>query len=322
MTPILRLLSIALLISGCYSFHVHQPNHQHVPRTDTNTQSSMKTLLHMSAAEQQQQISEGEGLTAEQEHAREVFFSLVEEKDGTKKLGLPDLGNMLHALDIDASEEEAEALFKYLDSDGSGQISFGEFLPWYSEAAEAAKESASVFQGIIQSRRTVDRFDETPVDDAVLRRAVECAIAAPNRRLTEPWRFVRLGPDTVSKLTELKRNVDGDEGSFQQWTKIPGWCVVTYKRYKGDNWAQREDFKSVCCAVENFMLSMWSEGIGSKWTDGPIQRTPEFAEICGIDTEKEKVAGVIWYGFASGGLGEAVPKTRKKGVNEILGYMP
>ncbi len=90
----------------------------------------------------------------------------------------------------------------------------------------------------------------------------------------------------------------------------------------GDQWAQREDFKSVCCAVQNFMLSMWSEGIGSKWTEGQIQRTPEFAELCGVDMEKERVAGVIWYGFASGGLGEAVPKKRRKSVDEILDSLP
>lgn len=42
------------------------------------------------------------------------------------------------------------------------------------------------------------------------------------------------------------------------------------------------------------MLSMWSEGVGTKWTDGSLQRTQEFADLVGVNTEEEKIAGVIW----------------------------
>lgn len=51
-------------------------------------------------------------------------------------------------------------------------------------------------------------------------------------------------------------------------------------------------------------------------------RTPEFAEICGVDLEKEKIAGVIWYGFAQGGLNRAAKKWRAKGVEEVLDVLP
>ena len=174
----------------------------------------------------------------------------------------------------------------------------------------------------------------------MLRRALECAIAAPNRRGTEPWRFIKLGKETVGKIVELReelnnrnreksddKKVSGVDGSFVSWTNVPHWIVITYTKAPPDSgpdgkMQQREDFKSTCCAVQNFLLSMWSEGIGTKWTDGPIQRTEEFAEICGIDLEKEKVAGVIWYGFARGGLNRAQAKWRRKGVEEVLDVLP
>lgn len=149
------------------------------------------------------------------------------------------------------------------------------------------------------------KFDATEVDDGVLRRALECAIAAPNRRGTEPWRFIKLGKETVGKVNALRQemrnennmgyNIDvvnennensevslssssGVAGSFVSWTNVPHWIVVTYSRAPPDSGPegkiqQREDFKSTCCAVQNFLLSMWSEGIGTKWTDGPVQRT-------------------------------------------------
>lgn len=121
--------------------------------------------------------ADADELSAELAHAREVFQAF--DADGSGAIGAEELGDMLSALDIDASDEEAAALFRYLDSDGTGGVTFDEFLPWYSEAAESAKQSAEVFQGIIMSRRTVDSFDKTEIDQAVVRRAIECAIAAP-----------------------------------------------------------------------------------------------------------------------------------------------
>ena len=208
-------------------------------------------------------------------------------------------------------------------------MTLDEFFPWYAEAVDAAQQTAVGFQNLVKSRRTVNKFDATEVDDGVLRRALECAIAAPNRRGTEPWRFIKLGKKTVGKIVKLREKISGSggEGSFVSWTKVPHWIVVTYKRAKPDSgpdgkMQQREDFKSTCCAIQNFLLSMWSEGIGTKWTDGPLQRTEEFAEICGIDLKEEKLAGVIWYGFAKGGLNRVDAKWRRKGVDEVLDILP
>jgi len=299
----------------------------------------------------------GFDLSPFEKHAREVFLTYAEQVHSTLDLEADnlssadneisvilkkDLYSMLQSLDIDATQDEAEALFKYLDVDDSGEVTLDEFLPWYAEAIDAAQQVSIGFQNLVKSRRTVHKFDATEVADDVVRRALECAIAAPNRRGTEPWRFIKLGRVTVGKVVELRdelhdknRGDSGDDakqssgvdGSFVSWTKVPHWIVVTYTKAPPDSgpdgkMQQREDFKSTCCAVQNFLLSMWSEGIGTKWTDGPIQRTEEFANICGIDLEKEKVAGVIWYGFARGGLNQIEAKWRKKGVEEVLDILP
>ena len=264
-----------------------------------------------------------------------VFDQIDEDRSG--HICADEIKSLLVKLDLDASDEEANALFKYLDVDGSGEISLDEFLPWYEDAVVAAKEVASSFQALLIGRRTVDYFDPMPVSDDVLKRAIACAIAAPNRSRSEPWRFISLGPETVKKVAELNQkisnmdmNMETDVGSESEdgfiqpltdWTKIPGWCVVTTK-VSDDEQVELEDFKSTSCAVQNFMLSMWSEGIGSKWTAGPVQKTEEFAELCGVDVRKERVAGCIWYGFATGGLVNADPKRRQKTVMEVLTTLP
>lgn len=267
--------------------------------------------------------------TAEQEHARaqDVFASF--DKDGSGTISASELAEMLVQLEIEATPEESQALFHYLDTDDDGEIGFAEdFLPWYNAAASSAHAVAASFQSLLVGRRTVDHFDETPVNDDVLRRAVECAIAAPNRSCSEPWRFIRVGPETVDKFVQLKRqlqkNMETDDGmsSVLDWTRIPGWCVVTTKLTPDQPDVELEDFRSTACAVQNFMLSMWSEGIGTKWTSGPVQKTPEFAQLCGIDTATERVVGCIWFGFPTGGLVAADPKRRKKAVDDVLSTLP
>lgn len=73
---------------------------------------------------------------------------------------------------------------------------------------------------------------------------------------------------------------------------------------------------------ELYVVFVVRGAIGSKWTDGPLQQTKEFSDLVGIDTDKEKVAGIVWFGFAKGGLGEAKPKERRKGYDEVLDVLP
>jgi len=205
-------------------------------------------------------------LSTDQENALEVFVT-VAQGDNNDDLPYPlptinvdQLGEMLQMLDINASAEETVALFKYLDIDDDGQVTFDEFLPWYTSAAQAAQDSSDTFQDLLISRRTVDNFDDTPVDSAVLRRAVACAIAAPNRSGSEPWRFIQVGPETVEKLVSLKTDLGMEENRsadnvMSLWQEIPGWCVVTTRVSPDDPEVELEDFQSTSCAVQNLMVS-------------------------------------------------------------------
>jgi nitroreductase len=260
-------------------------------------------------------------------HALEVFDKFALASSGVVTTS-SDLFRILCGLDVEATKEEASVLFRFLDEDGDDQIDFEDFLPWYLNAATAAAAVAESFQSLLIGRRTVDEFDLTPVGNDVLKRAVQCAIAAPNRSCSEPWRFIHVGPKTVAKFaelnTKLRKSMETEDGasSIVDWTKVPGWCVVTAKITPGDPVIEQEDFKSVSCAIQNFMLSMWSEGVGTKWTSGPVQKTQAFADICQVDTSMERVVGCIWYGYATGGAKYADTRRRKKTVEDVLHQLP
>jgi len=52
----------------------------------------------------------------------------------------------------------------------------------------------------ITTRRTIARFRPELIPPETLRAALAAGIWAPNHRLTEPWRFVILGPETQRRL--------------------------------------------------------------------------------------------------------------------------
>lgn len=54
----------------------------------------------------------------------------------------------------------------------------------------------------ILTRRTIKDFKPEPVPDAVLERALSAGLWAQNHRMTQPWRFVVLGPETHRALAE------------------------------------------------------------------------------------------------------------------------
>jgi nitroreductase len=262
--------------------------------------------------------------TAYEEHAVEVF-SLID-ADGSGHISKDELTEVLRMLDIDASKDDISALFKHLDRDGNGEIELDEFLSWYKPAASSAESETNVVMNALKSRRTVNDFDTSPVPDSVFRNAIEAAIHAPCHGMTEPWRFIQLGEKTISTIAALNAETIRDPQKAEikklRWEQIPGWCVITSAKSDG-GLREQEDYAATCCAVQNFMLAMHVEGVGTKWTTGPITRKAEFAELCGINPEKEQVVGVIWYGFASGGLasvGEG-PK-RKRSVDDVLSTCP
>lgn len=159
------------------------------------------------------------------------------------------------------------------------------------------------FAETLQSRRTIELFLQTPIPDRLVNDAIEAAVWAPNHHVTEPWHFYTLGDATKERCLDLcqdivtnKVNEKAGEFKRQSWSEKPGWLVVTCRRSE-DKLLQLEDYAACCAAIQNLMLFLWKAGVGCKWTTGDITRDARFHEIVGIDTTKENVVGLIWYGY-------------------------
>ncbi len=171
----------------------------------------------------------------------------------------------------------------------------------------------------IRGRRTVKVFLQQPVSRELILEAIEVARWAPNHHLTEPWHFYILGDETIRKSVDLTRVVVTERkgkkiGEFKakDAARRPGWLVVTCQ-VSEDPLREREDYASVCCAIQNLILYLSEAGVASKWSTGPITRDQRFYELLGIDADAEFIVALIWYGYP-----KVTPSQTRKDVIDIV----
>jgi len=165
---------------------------------------------------------------------------------------------------------------------------------------------------IIKSRRSIIEFDMSKsVPRYIFKEAINDAILAPNHFLTEPWRFYRLGKETLEEVFKLK------ESNRLMFENKPNWLVVTMNsKYEKNSKLYYEDYAACACACQNFMLSLKANDIGSKWVTGALQIEPVDLLKTINAGDNEILVGVIWYGYSSIEKEKKAP-TRKLGINVL-----
>lgn len=182
---------------------------------------------------------------------------------------------------------------------------------------------AAMVAEVIRSRRTVSAFQPQVPPWEIVLEALELACWAPNHHKTEPWRFYRLGPQTVARLidwnTRLVAESKGPEAAESKrrlWSAMPGWLLVTCLR-SADPIQDEEDFAACCCAVQNLLLALWSRGVATKWSTGGVTRHPQFLESLGLDPAEQRLVGLIFYGYP-----EKLPQQQRRSAVEFLRELP
>ena len=172
---------------------------------------------------------------------------------------------------------------------------------------------------LLCQRRTVYAFKPEAVAQHLVEHALEAATWAPNHHLTEPWVFYVLGPqarktlaETYGKLRADKRHTPGSEAWQQAYTQavnrflaIPG-MVLTGQLLTDDPIQRQEDYAAVCCAIQNFQLAMWAQGVGVQWSTGPVIRARETYQLTQTDEKRLRWVGILYYGYP-----ECVPKGKR-----------
>lgn len=182
---------------------------------------------------------------------------------------------------------------------------------------------------LLLSRRTVHEFTAEPLAAGVLPRALQAAVSAPNHRMTEPWRFLQVGPETRKELLKLglalkdradkpltAATIERLRGKLLR----PAELVVVAQHLHNKASIAEEDYAAVACAIQNLMLSLAAEGVGSKWSTGGITSDERSYSLFGLDQTVDRIIGFVWVGHSA----ESAPTRprRRRALSEILRQLP
>ena len=191
-------------------------------------------------------------------------------------------------------------------------IVFAALVGFFFKLISGQKSKAQTVDEVLtKERRSVMKY-AAPADYAVIEKAVLAAIHAPNHWLTQPWRYRLLGErirNLFSDLNEKKRDI------FEQ---VPQMMLITQAKESDAEWDTKtlEDHAAVSCATQNLMVSLASEGIGSKWMTGALGiPANKILEICDVDEDKEFFMGVVFIGVPQKPLGKMRVPERKRGLD-------
>ncbi|PKL77618.1 MAG: nitroreductase [Candidatus Melainabacteria bacterium HGW-Melainabacteria-1] len=159
---------------------------------------------------------------------------------------------------------------------------------------------------LITSRRTTFQFQDQPVPEEVLRRALEAARWAPNHKMTQPWRFVLVGPETsgrlkayavrrlAEKLSSKGLSEDEIAERMRQPQPVIPCQILVYALRSPDPGRAKEDYAATCCAVQNLMLAAWADGVASGWKSFD---KAEGYQLFGLDPALTQIVGLLQLGY-------------------------
>ena len=155
------------------------------------------------------------------------------------------------------------------------------------------------------TRRTAHRWIPGTLPEGALERALTAAHHAPNHTLTWPWRFTIIGPVCRKNLADLYVELKSGSNTLtkEQITsyraKILNPCeLVVVSQIRCDEpFRAKEDYASCACAIQNMALSLWAEGVSSKWSTGKVTRHAETYRLTGVDLYEQEIVGFVWAGY-------------------------
>ena len=181
----------------------------------------------------------------------------------------------------------------------------------------------------INQRTSVRRFREQPVPREVIEQLLDCAVRAPNHKLTQPWRFTVLLGGARDRFAEIRarhrlRRYDNPAApealaaadKMRRETRETPVFVVVMSAVNPDEIIREEDYAATMMAIANFITAAQSLGLGTYLKTGGVMSDPELIELAGVP-EGFRVVGVISLGYPA----EAEAPRRRKPAAEVTSWI-
>ena len=144
-------------------------------------------------------------------------------------------------------------------------------------------------EAAIRSRRTHKQFGREPVGEATVRELLDLARFAPNHKLTQPWRFRLLGPETRQRLNEAVGTTEA-----MKLGRAPTLILATAV-LSGEPVTDEEDLHATACAVYAVLLGATARGLASYWRTPAALDEQAVRDLLGL-MENERIVSLIHLG--------------------------
>lgn len=181
----------------------------------------------------------------------------------------------------------------------------------------------------ISSRTSVPRFLDQPVPREIIQQLLDCAVRAPNHKLTEPWRFSVLTNRSRDRFADiraqhrLKRFDDQSSAEAQvaaekvrrDARQTPAYIVVMVA-VSSDEITREDDYAAAMMAIANLMTAAQALGLGTYLRTGGVMRDPGLLELAAVP-ERFRVVGILSVGYPA----EVEPPRRRKAAAELTDWL-
>ncbi|WP_040210552.1 nitroreductase family protein [Clostridium polynesiense] len=172
----------------------------------------------------------------------------------------------------------------------------------------------------VKARATTYRFTPQDVPEDMIKRIIEAGTWAPNRHLTEPWRFWVLTENGRVPLSKTMKSIAEDimaEAPDEERNKrietyenlpfrAPVNIIVACEVTENPKVIPVEETAAVNACIQNMLLTAADLGLGAFWGTGNYVYHPQMKELLGLK-DKDQVIGVVYIGYA-----EANNRVRKR----------
>ena len=145
----------------------------------------------------------------------------------------------------------------------------------------------NVVTTVIKSRHSVRNFKKDPVDELIIKDALECAAHAPTAMNLQPWLFgVIRRKDMLDRIAQTT-----DHGKFIAEAPL---CFAVFGEKK-----EKYYLEDCCAATENLILALQAHGINSCWVAGEKKQYAEtIRSLLGVP-EKYTLVSLVASGYPS-----------------------
>jgi len=180
----------------------------------------------------------------------------------------------------------------------------------------------------ISTRRSIKRFTSRSVTRDEMETMLSAAVAAPNHRLTQPWRFYVLGPEArhayglVLGGRKAKKIEDPDAARAMRETvaaehrALPGMLAVAVVDNENPE-TREEDYAAVMMAIQNLSLAAVALGLGTHVKTGAIMADPAARAAAGAK-DGERIVAIVNIGEPA----EVPPAKPREGASAFTTWMP